>query len=182
MKFIYSILCATILLFACDTKKENMAEENMADATFEKNAKVVRAMLEGFQNGNVDYSVYANDYVMKGTAFGDKDSLSLEEMKISDQRMLEMFDFKIMGDSLNFLPGVNADTKMADGSVRYYATWKVTRPATDSTQEKSGMIPTYHSWDFNEEGKIIYEQMYGDVGALMMHLTGPDKMEEMKEK
>jgi len=28
----------------------------------------------------------------------------------------------------------------------------------------------YESFDFNEEGKIIYQQVYGDFTGIMMHL------------
>ena len=73
------------------------------------------------------------------------------------------------------LPGVNADTKEVDGSVRHYSEWEVTLPATDSTEAKSGTIKLYESFDFNEEGKIIYQQVYGDFTGLFMHLMGGEK-------
>ena len=67
-------------------------------------------------------------------------------------------------------PGVNPETKQMDGSVRYYADWEVTKPATDSTAAKSGILKMYESFDFDAEGKIIYQQGYGDFTGLMTYL------------
>jgi len=79
-------------------------------------------------------------------------------------------DFKILTDPIVLLPGVNSETKMTDGSVRHYSNWEVTLSATDSTEAKSGMIQLYESFDFNEEGKISSQVVYGDFTGLMMHL------------
>ena len=38
--------------------------------------------------------------------------------------MWTKYDFAI-SDSINFLPGVNAETKEMDGSVRFYFDWTV---------------------------------------------------------
>ena len=55
--------------------------------------------------------------------------------------------------------------------MRYYGAWEVTLPATDSTEAKSGIIKLYNSFDFDENGKIIYQQGYGDYSGLMMYLN-----------
>ena len=70
-----------------------------------------------------------------------------------------------------FLPGVNSDTKIADGSVRYYSTWEISTKKTDSTEAKSGILKMYESYDFDADGKILYQQGYGDFTGLMMYLT-----------
>lgn len=181
MKTIYSILCIAILAIACDSKKENMAEEKPVNDAFEKNSKVVKAALDAFENENFDYSIYADDLIIRGTGFGEQDTITLAEMKTSNQEMWKMFDFKFVSDSLNLLSSVNADTKMPDGSVRYYGDWKVTRAATDSTEEKSGVLKMYHSFDFDEDGKINFEQSYGDFTGLMMYLTSPAEMGKMMQ-
>jgi hypothetical protein len=176
MKIIYSIICLSILFVGCKTETETApeaeAEINVAEV-FAKNSQTVLDNLKGFESENVDYSAYADNFVLMDTNFGsEKDSISLDEMKQSDAKMFEMFDFKIVTDPLVLLPGVNADTKEADGSVRHYSEWEVTLPATDSTEAKSGNLNMYESFDFNEEGKIIYQQVYGDFTGLMMHLMG----------
>ena len=169
MKFIYSILCLSLLFVGCQPETDNSANE-----AFEKNSQTVLANIEGFQNENLDYSEYAEDFVMRDTGFGTKDPLSLEEMMANDKEIWEIFDFKILADTINLLPGVNVDTKLADGSVRLYADWQVTLPATDSTEAKSGIIKLYESYDFDADGKIIFQVVYGDFTGLMMHLNSGD--------
>lgn len=167
MKFMYSILGLSLLFMACEAKVDNSADE-----AFEKNSQTVLANLEAWQAESMDYSQYAADFVMRGTAYGDNDSISLDDMMKFDKEMFATYDFKIAQDSISLLPGVNAQTKKADGSVRHYTDWEVTLPATDSTEAKSGVIKLYESFDFNEEGKITYQQVYGDFSGLMMHLHG----------
>ena len=168
MKLIYSILCLSILLVGCQPAPDNSANE-----AFEKNSQTVLAILEGFQNENLDYSQYADDFVMRDTGFGSKDSLSLEEVKKNDKGLWMAYDLKILADPIVLLPGVNIDTKLADGSVRLYADWEVTLPATDSTEAKSGVLRLYESFDFDDDGKVIFQQVYGDFGGLFGYLHSP---------
>ncbi|WP_199116259.1 hypothetical protein [Snuella sedimenti] len=170
----YFLFCACLLVVSCQPKPDNSSKE-----AFEKNSKTVLANLEAWQNESLDYSQYAEDFVMKETGFGaPKDSLSLQEMKESDKALWKNYDFKMLTNPPVLLPGVNADTKEPDGSVRHYSEWEVTLPATDSTEAKSGVIKLYESFDFNEEGKIVYQQIYGDFTGLMMHLHSNDAMED----
>ncbi len=168
MKFMYSILCLSILFVSCAPPVDNSAAE-----AFEKNSQTVIANLEGFQNENIDYSQYAEDFILRDTGFGVKDSVSLDEMKEYDKSLWARFDFKILTDPLVLLPGVSVDSKLADGSVRHYSDWEVTLPATDSTEARSGVIKLYESFDFDEDGKIVFQQAYGDFSGLMMYLTSP---------
>jgi hypothetical protein len=155
-----------MLFIACQPKVDNSANE-----AFEKNSKTVMANLEGWQNENLDYAMYAKDFTMLETGFGaEKDSLSLDEMMAGDKQMWATFNFKLLDSPPVLLPGVNPETKLADGSVRFYSSWEVTLPATDSTAAKSGVIKLYESYDFDAEGKIRYQQVYGDFGGLMNYL------------
>lgn len=165
MKFIYVVVFACILVVACAAPVDNSAAE-----AFEKNSQTVIANLKGFQNENVDYSQYAEDFIMRDTGFGGKDSLNLQEMIAMDKSNWEIFDFKCLTDPVVLLPGVNVDTKLPDGSVRHYSRWQVTRQATDSTAAKSAVISLYESFDFNEEGKIVFQQIYGDFGGIINYL------------
>lgn len=163
----FLVILILLVFIGCQPEPDNTANE-----TFKKNSETVMAYLEGFQNESLDYAaLYSSDVVLRGTAYGAKDSFNLEDIKSNDIESWEMFDFELMADTVNLLPGVNPDTKMADGSVRYYGDWKVTLPATDSTESKSGIIKLYESFDFDEEGKILYQQYYGDATGLFMYLT-----------
>lgn len=167
MRILFYCLCFSFLLLGCKTEVDNSANE-----AFEANSKTVLANLEGFQNENLDYSVYAKEFSMLETSFGaEKESITLDEMIASDKQMWETLDFKMLTDPPVLLPGVNADTRMPDGSVRHYSVWEVTMPATDSTAAKSGIINLYESFDFDADGKISAQQVYGDFTGLMMYLS-----------
>ena len=171
MRFVYSILCLSFLFMGCQPAADNSASE-----AFEENSKTVLTVLEGFQNENLDHQAYyATDFVGLVTVFGsDKDSLSLDESIENDKNNWKFLDFKLLDDPVVLLPGVNAETKMADGSVRYYGDWEVTLPATDSTEAKSAVLKIYSSFDFNEEGKIINEVGYGDFTGIIQYLMSAD--------
>jgi hypothetical protein len=81
-----------------------------------------------------------------------------------------MFDAELKTE-LRLLPGVNPETNEADGSVRYYGQWEVTKSATDSTEATSVIIPIYASYDFDADGKILYQQTYGDMTAAFESLN-----------
>ena len=167
MKSIFYYLCLAILLVGCKTEVDNSVNE-----TFEANSKTALANLEGFENENVDYSMYAVDVVMRQAVFGtENDSMSLKEMKESDKELWARYDLKILTKPIVLLPGVNPQTREPDGSVRHYTDWEVILPATDSTEARSGVIQLYESYDFNTEGKIIFQQVYGDFTGLMTYLN-----------
>ena len=174
MKKVLLSTCLLILIVGCKNEAENPEKEAIAaaEAVFLQNSQTVLSNLEGWQNENLDYSMYADDFVMLDTGFNSKrDSISKTEMMEADQMSWEAFDFKMLNEPV-LLPGVNTETKKMDGSVRHYSVWEVTRAATDSTEAKSGQIKLYESFDFNPEGKIIYQQVYGDFSGIMNHLMG----------
>jgi len=167
MRILFFYLCFALILLGCKTEVDNSANE-----TFEANSKTVLANLDGFQNENLDYSMYAKEFTMLETTFGaEKESITLDEMIANDKQIWETLDFKMLTDPPVLLPGVNADTRMPDGSVRHYSVWEVTMPATDSTEAKTGVINLYESFDFDAEGKILTQQVYGDFTGLMMYLS-----------
>ena len=165
MKIIYYCFCIALLFVSCQPKVEGNVHE-----AFLKNSETVIAILNGFENENIDYSLYAKDYVMRDTGFGQPDSLSLENVQKNEKFLWENYDFKLVTKPLILLPGVNVETKKPDGSVRCYADWEITIPATDSTEAKSGIIKLYESFDFNEEGKVTFQQVYGDFTGIFSYL------------
>ena len=60
-----------------------------------------------------------------------------------------------------------------DGSVRMYFNLTVTH----SENNRSVTIPMYESYDFNEEGKILYLQYYGDLTSALQSLELSDNNE-----
>ncbi|MEO9967409.1 MAG: hypothetical protein ABJF11_16545 [Reichenbachiella sp.] len=173
MKLIKISACLIIILAGCQPPQQ------AGNDAFEKNSKTAMAYLEGFQNESLDYaSLYAEDVVIRGTGVNDPDSISLEDAMKQNDMAWANFDFKLLGDEVVLLPGVNVDTKMADGSVRYYGDWEVIRPATDSTEARSGIIKIYESFDFDIDGKIVFQQAYGDFSGIMMLMMGEGDSED----
>ena len=168
MRTIIAFLLGTVMI-GCQAPDQSM--DNSAQKIFEKNSATVSAYLEDWQNEKTDYSIFADDFIQARTSYGASDSLTLEQKKEQDAKSWEIYDYNIVNDPIILLPGVNADTKQMDGSVRYYVQWELIKSATDSTEAKSGTIKSYTSFDFDEEGKILFVQFYGDIGGLMTHLN-----------
>ncbi|MDB4442989.1 hypothetical protein OAU10_01305 [Saprospiraceae bacterium] len=162
MKFKYTLIFLLGLIYSCQPS----VEVSSGDDAFEKNSVTVMAYLNGYQEESLDYdALYNENAVILNTRIGaEKDSISLAEIKSNDQAGWKLYDYEIM-DEISLLPGVNAETKIADGSVRYYGTWRTTKAATDSTEAVQTEIRLYESFDFDEEGKILYQQYYGDLTA-----------------
>ena len=157
------ILTLTVVLGL--TSCQNLQEDNNIQATFDANCETVRSSIDNFQNEVATYDEFSVDFVSSQTGYNPTgDSTSLDEMKENRTMWWAVYDAKLITD-LRLLPGVNPETNEVDGSVRYYGQWEVTKTATDSTDAASVIIPIYASYDFDEEGKILYAQTYGDMTA-----------------
>ncbi len=66
----------------------------------------------------------------------------------------------------NYLPGVNPETGVLDGSVRSYGTWT----GVHSETGKSWELSSYHTWDF-KDGQIVYGGDYFDAGGFLASLA-----------
>lgn len=177
MKLTHLALLSALVLAGCASPTED--SDDSAQALFEENSKTVMAALEAFQNETLDHdSFYSEEFMLIPTGQGSPDSASLDDLKKIDQRNWEALDFKLLTDPVSLLPGVSADSKQPDGSIRFYGAWEVSVPATDSTEGKSAIIKMYHSYDFDENGKIAVQQGYGDFGGLTRVLFEEDDEEE----
>ena len=92
--------------------------------------------------------------------------MNVADRKVAHQEMWQKYDFS-MSQPLNQLPGVNPETKKMDGSVRMY--FDITITLTENG--KSITIPMYNSFDFDDEGKIIFLQYYGDFTSAFLSLN-----------
>ena len=176
MKLIISVLCLSVVLFACQPAAETTADEpDPGQVAFEQNSKTVMAVLEGWQNENMDYSLFADNYASVSTMYdAPEDSIYLDQVKAMDAEAMAAFDFELVTDPVNLLPGVDINTKKQDGSVRYYGEWKVTRTATDSTEAVSGTMMLYSAYVFNPEGKITMVLTYGDFSGFMANMMAQE--------
>ena len=160
------LFTSSLLFIACQPPANNAGKE-----AFEKNSKTVSTMIQNWEKETVDYSIFADDYFSVSTSFGSSDTTRLNQMKEWDKSILAAYDFELLTDPLNLLPGVNPETKEIDGSVRYYGEWKISKAATDSTEAKSGNFAMYAAYVFNEEGKITRDFFFGDMTGLMSYLN-----------
>lgn len=172
MKTYYLLLIGLLVMVGCQPQG---GDSNAANEAFNRNSETVKAAIESWINETPDYSIFSEDIVFVSTSFDpEQDSTTLEESIEQDAAFLAAYDFELVTE-LDLLPGVNAETKQMDGSVRYYGTWKVTRSATDSTEAKSAEISLYATYDFNEEGKIVAQAAYGDFTAMLQYLNSADE-------
>ncbi len=159
MKKLY--LFITVLFFACKSNVEIQSDTINLDKKFIENCNTVQSYLDDFVNESVDYKKYFNDTCkIRGTSFNSDGPMTVEDRISRHKELWPRYDFAI-SDSINFLPGVNAETKKVDGSVRFYFKWTI----INSGNGNSITIPLYMSFDFDENGKFIFQQHFGDISA-----------------
>ena len=163
-----TIYFLTVILFvsACNSEVSIEVTNDNISKIFEKNCETVRSYEAAFCQENIDYEkFYSDKAIIKGTTLGAKDSMNVADRKAAHQEMWQKYDFS-MSQPLNQLPGVNPETKKMDGSVRMY--FDITITLTENGN--SITIPMYNSFDFDDEGKILFLQYYGDFTSAFLSL------------
>lgn len=153
---------------ACQAPKNDLASSLEA---FKTNAESIKKMMQNYVDETPDYSVYDSTFVFYPTNFYTKNpiSIALKEYRVRDKFILDIYDFEIV-DALNPIPGFDAETQKIDNSVNVNVTWKITKSATDSTKRRSAMMPIHHAYYFNEEGKIVKYESFGNFTGLFQYL------------
>jgi len=165
MKKTIYFLFAIFFFAACNFKDPSLAESENISKIYKKNCETVLAYENAFCQENIDYEeFYSDKAVIKGTMLGDKDSMFVADRKIAHQELWKKYDFSM--SPLDPLPGVNPETKKMDGSVRMY--FDITITLTENG--KSVTMPMYNSFDFDDKGKILYLQYYGDFTSAFLSL------------
>ena len=164
--FIFLIISIITSISSCDTSVKVEVSNDKVSEIFAKNCETVREYEKAFCQENIDYErFYATNAIVKGTTLGAKDSMNVADRKAAHQEMWQKYDFS-MSQPLNQLPGVNPETKKMDGSVRMY--FDITITLTENGN--SITIPMYNSFDFDDEGKILFLQYYGDLTSAFLSL------------
>ena len=162
-----NIYLLTVILFvsACNSETSVEVKNENIFKIFEKNCETVIAYETAFCQEKIDYDkFYSDKAIVKGTILGEKDSMYVADRKIAHQDLWQKYDFSMT--PLNPLPGVNLETKQMDGSVRCY--FDITITLTENGN--SITIPMYNSFDFDDDGKILFLQYYGDFTAAFLSL------------
>ena len=169
-----SLLASTIVVLASCMSPAPTEGAHEVDALFAQNCETAKALIRDFDNEELTavQGHFADSALWLPTKFGQTDTASLQDKLQAWESAWATYDFNLATEELRLLPGVNAETKEVDGSVRVYFDWEVVRPATDSTDRKAVMISYYESWDFDAAGKIWLTQIYGDATAAMQALNG----------
>ena len=155
------ILFSAALLFSCNSQNETLKTSEDANQKFLTNCTTVQGYLDDFVNESIDYKKYFNDTCkIRGTYFNSEGPMSVDDRVSAHKQMWAKYDFAI-SDSINFLPGVSAQTKEIDGSVRFYFDWTV----NNTLSGKSITLPIYMSFDFDNDGKINFYQFFGDISS-----------------
>ena len=152
MKKTIYLLTVILCISACNTEVAVEVTNDKESEIFEKNCETVRLYESAFCQESIDYEkFYSDNAIIKGTTLGAKDSMNVADRKAAHQEMWQKYDFSI-SQPLNLLPGVNPETKKMDGSVRMYFNLTITL----TENENSITIPMYESYDFDDEGKILF--------------------------
>ena len=155
------LIIIAAFLFSCTTQNERNNISSDAEQKFINNCIAVQSYLNDFVNESIDYKKYFNDTCkVRGTYFNSEGPTNVDDRISLHKEMWAKYDFAI-SDSINFLPGVNAETKEMDGSVRFYFDWTV----SNTENGKSITLPLYMSFDFDPAGKINFYQFFGDISA-----------------
>ena len=166
MKKTIYLLTVILCVSACNTEVAVEVTNDKESEIFEKNCETVRLYESAFCQESIDYEkFYSDNAIIKGTTLGAKDSMNVADRKAAHQEMWQKYDFSI-SQPLNLLPGVNPETKKMDGSVRMYFNLTITL----TENENSITIPMYESYDFDDEGKILFMQYYGDLTSSILSL------------
>ena len=151
------------VLAACGSANPN-------SMTFVGNAQTVERVFRAFEaeDSTAFWTEFAETAVWRGTGVNAPTSLSRQKMGEVYGTFWAEFDYKIVGD-LHFLPGVNPETQLPNGSVNGMFLWEVSRTDEDG-QRRAVQLWIYESFDFNEEGQIVFTQVFSDIASAYRQL------------
>lgn len=165
MKKLFFLISVSVLLLACgsDDKKESGTVTTDTKALYEQHLAILKSNIASFESKNID-AMFANvsDTVSwSSPVYGDTVHTKAH-YKESLQYWVNNWDSLHLINPI-FLQGVDTETNMPDGSVRYYGEWDGVHKATG----KHTQVQIYEFFNFNTDHKISASGSYFDVGGLM---------------
>lgn len=168
MKKLFFLSLVTLLLLSCnsDEKKEATPGNNDSKALYEQNLAVVKSMIANFENKDLDafFTNVSDTVTWNSPVYGDTVHTKAH-WKESLKYWTDNWDSLHLVNPI-FLQGVDPDTNMPDGSVRYYGQWDGVHKATGTHTH----VQIYEFYNFNTEHKIATDGEFFDVGGLMNSL------------
>ena len=143
---------------------------NVQHPDFERNLEITKEWFDVFVTEDLDATMdfYADELEYQSAFYGGP-IMSKEgttEYLKGWQDAME----NITWEAENYLPGVDPDTGLLNGSVRTYGYWS----GTNTASGKSFRGLWYHYLTFDENGKIINGGDFGDATGLVMSVM-PDE-------
>ncbi len=145
-------------------------QNNEYRVEFEKNTEIVKAYfkLHEEENSEAMFNYLHPDMEWHMPVYG-MNMGGIEDVKAG------IIGYQTDFDNLKFtadywLPGVNTETGIPDGSTRVYGTWNATHVKTG----KEVNLTTYHSFEF-KDGKIFRGGDWFDLGGMMNPLTNHEE-------
>ena len=162
MKKTFSAIMIFLIFCSC--------QNNEYRVEFEKNTEVAKAYfkLHEEENSEAMFNYLHPDMEWHMPVYG-MNMGGIEDVKAG------IIGYQTDFDNLKFtadywLPGVNTETGISDGSTRVYGTWNATHVKTG----KEVNLTTYHSFEF-KDGKIFRGGDWFDLGGMMNPLTNHEE-------
>ena len=157
MNHFLSIIFCAVLVVSCET--------NISKTDFEKNTELAKDYFKQFENKKTsEVLAYLHPDIEWHLPVYGMEMGGFEEVKAAiNGYHSEYEDLKFTADY--WLPGVNTETGLPDGSTRVYGTWTSTHKRTG----KRTNLSSYHSFEF-KDGKIIRGGDWFDLGGMMNSL------------
>ena len=156
------LMMLLVILASCSGPQQN--------PDFEKNVDLAKNYFATFVTEDIDATaaLISDDVEWQGCFYGSPVMNKEEAVEYSKGWHAAMENISYTAE--NYLPGVNPETGLLNGSVRTYGTWTGTNTASGKDFE----ILMYHYFTFNEDGKIINAGDFGDATGLLMAVA-PDQ-------
>ena len=143
---------------------------NVQNPDYERNLEITKEWFETFGDEDLDNTMsYFAEEIEYQSAFYGGPLMNKAETREYYQGWHDAME-NINYEPQNYLPGVDPDTGLLNGSVRTYGHWSGTK--SDSGKTFKGLW--YHYLTFDENGKIINGGDFGDATGLIMSVM-PDQ-------
>jgi len=151
------------LLAACGSANPN-------SMSFVSNAATVERVFRAFEaeDSIAFWAEFSPEAVWRGTGVDAPTTLSRPMLERVYGSFWSEFDYEIVGD-LHFLPGLNPETQLPNGSVNGTFLWEVSR-TDDEGERRAVQLWIYESFDFNDEGQIVFTQVFSDLASAYRQL------------
>jgi hypothetical protein len=144
-----------------------------ATLAFVRNAQTVDTAFRAFEAEDAEafWGGFAETAMWRGTGVNAPTTLTRKKMRSVYDAFWAEFDYELM-EPPHFLPGVNPETQRPNGSVNGMFLWEVSKTAEDGSR-KAVQLWIYESFDFNDDGDIVFTQVFSDLASAYRILREP---------